>query len=638
MTLEYSISAGHPFCMGVMSQTNGIHIAMPFPESEGKECGVLLYKAGHELARIVFPECYKMGEVYVLFINMQMEADYTYLFFCGEEQFTDPYAHIIRGREKWGRRKEDRPRAAFAEDTFDWEDDMPLRIPYEDSVLYSLHVRGFTKHASSQVSARGTFAGLAEKIPYLQQLGITAIECMPVYEFDEIIPNPAYQESLKLRDNGQAAYLEEPAWKQRINYWGFGDGETYYMAPKAAYAKDPQYADRELKLLIRQLHKNGIEIILQMYFSPRYTQGYIREVLRYWVSCYHVDGFHLFGTDIPMRLLGTDPYLKHTKLIHENPEADAVYKGKKIPYYRNLACYGDAFRYDARRFLKGDEGMLSVMAEHMRQNSSLEGVINHITDYRGFTLSDLVSYDRKHNEENGEDNRDGSDYNYSWNCGVEGPSRRLQIRQMRERQIRNAFLMVLLSQGVPMIYGGDEFGNSQNGNNNAYCQDNQVGWIDWKALKKNESLFQFVKNAIAFRKEHPILHVPGEMYGVDYQTRGLPDVSLHGERAWYMNSENTSRLLGIMYCGAYAHRADGSEDASIYVAYNFHWEDRIFALPNLAGYRKWKKVIDTSAVKENGFLEQEQETYSKKLKVTPRTIVVLMAVEEEKKDASVVAL
>ena len=226
MTLEYSISAGHPFCMGVMSQTNGIHIAMPFPESEGKECGMLLYKAGHELARIVFPECYKMGDVYVLFINMQMEADYTYLFFCGEEQFADPYAHIICGREKWGRRKEDRPRAAFAEDTFDWADDMPLRIPYEDSVFYSLHVRGFTKHASSQVSARGTFAGLAEKIPYLQQLGITAIECMPVYEFDEIIPNPAYQESLKLRDNGQAAYLEEPAWKQRINYWGFGDGET----------------------------------------------------------------------------------------------------------------------------------------------------------------------------------------------------------------------------------------------------------------------------------------------------------------------------------------------------------------------------------------------------------------------------
>ena len=274
----------------------------------------------------------------------------------------------------------------------------------------------------------------------------------------------------------------------------------------------------------------------------------------------------------------------------------------------------------------------------LKHNSSADGVCNSITAQTGFTLWDLVSYDGKHNEENGERNQDGPDYNYSWNCGAEGPSRKKNIIRLRKNQVKNAYMLLLTAQGTPCLLAGDEFYNSQKGNNNAYCQDNQVGWIDWKALKKNESLFQFVKNAIAFRKEHPILHVAGEMYGVDYQTRGLPDVSLHGERAWYMNSENTSRLLGIMYCGAYAHRADGSEDASIYVAYNFHWEDRIFALPNLAGYRKWKKVIDTSAVKENGFLEQEQETYSKKLKVTPRTIVVLMAVEEEKKDASVAAL
>ena len=596
MKLEYSISAGHPFCMGVMSQTNGIHIAMPFPESEGKECGMLLYKAGHELARIVFPECYKMGEVYVLFINMQMEADYTYLFFCGEERFADPYAHIIRGREKWGRRKEDRPRAAFAEDTFDWEDDMPLRIPYEDSVFYSLHVRGFTKHASSQVSARGTFAGLAEKIPYLQQLGITAIECMPVYEFDEIILNPAYQESLKLRDNGQAAYLEGPAWKQRINYWGFGDGETYYMAPKAAYAKDPQHADRELKLLIRQLHKNGIEIILQMYFSPRYTQGYIREVLRYWVSCYHVDGFHLFGTDIPMRLLGTDPYLKHTKLIHENPEADAVYKGKKIPYYRNLACYGDAFRYDARRFLKGDEGMLSVMAEHMRQNSSLEGVINHITDYRGFTLSDLVSYNRKHNEENGEDNRDGSDYNYSWNCGVEGSSRKRAILQMRLTQRKNALAMLFLSQGTPLLLAGDEMGRSMQGNNNAYCQDNKINWLDWKLLEKEAELFTYTKELIRYRKEHPILHSRQTMQIMDSLSCGYPDLSYHAEQAWYAHFENYYRHMAVLYCGMYEKKPDGTEDDFIYIIWNMHWEKHTFALPTLPQDYVWTVSMTTKEI------------------------------------------
>ena len=220
---------------------------------------------------------------------------------------------------------------------------------------------------------------------------------------------------------------------------------------------------------------------------------------------------------------------------------------------------------------------------------------------------------------------------------VEGPSRKLQVCQMRERQIRNAFLMMLLSQGVPLIYGGDEIGNSQNGNNNAYCQDNQVGWIDWKGMKKNRQLLEFVKSAIAFRKEHPILHVPDELRGVDYKTKGLPDVSLHGERAWYMNSENTSRLLGIMYYGAYAKKADGSDDASVYIAYNFHWETREFALPNLR-HKRWKKVIDTSAEKENYFLKESEEKYSKKLEIAPRTIVVLLAVEEEKKDASVAAL
>lgn len=376
---------------------------------------------------------------------------------------------------------------------------------------------------------------------------------------------------------------------------------------------------------------------MEMYFSRECNPVTALRALQFWKLYYHVDGFHVLGEGVSAKLLMHDGVLSDTRLMFHDFDESQIRKKKK-PEDKCIAQYNPGFLQDMRRFLKSDEDMVSAAAYHIRRNPNIYAVINYMACQDGFTMNDMVTYNYRHNEANQENNHDGSSYNYSWNCGVEGPSRRLQIRQMRERQIRNAFLMVLLSQGVPMIYGGDEFGNSQNGNNNAYCQDNQVGWIDWKALKKNESLFQFVKNAIAFRKEHPILHVAGEMYGVDYQTRGLPDVSLHGERAWYMNSENTSRLLGIMYCGAYAHRADGSEDASIYVAYNFHWEDRIFALPNLAGYRKWKKVIDTSAVKENGFLEQEQETYSKKLKVTPRTIVVLMAVEEEKKDASVAAL
>ena len=276
-------------------------------------------------------------------------------------------------------------------------------------------------------------------------------------------------------------------------------------------------------------------------------------------------------------------------------------------------------------------------ADQQRKQGAFLGYINYIASNNGFTLADLFMYNDKHNEENGEQNLDGSSWNFSNNYGVEGPTRKRYINALRKLNWRNAVLMLMLAQGVPLLWSGDEMGNSQNGNNNAYCQDNQVGWIDWKGMKKNRELLEFVKSAIAFRKEHPILHVPDELRGVDYKTKGLPDVSLHGERAWYMNSENTSRLLGIMYYGAYAKKADGSDDASVYVAYNFHWETREFALPNLR-HKRWKKVIDTSAEKENYFLKESEEKYSKKLEIAPRTIVVLLAVEEEKKDAPVAAL
>ena len=474
-------------------------------------------------------------------------------------------------------------------------------IPYHEMILYKLHVRGYTKANRTITGTKGTFQALEEMIPYWKELGINTIELMPAYEF---------MESGTCKNSESEKMVSEKHTQGRVNFWGYMYG--YYFAPKRSYCAtdDPE---KEFKTFIKKLHQAGIACIMEMYFPRECNPVTALRALQFWKLYYHVDGFHVLGEGVSAKLLMHDGVLSDTRLMFHDFDESQIRKKKK-PEDKCIAQYNPGFLQDMRRFLKSDEDMVSAAAYHIRRNPNTYAVINYMACQDGFTMNDMVTYNYRHNEANQENNHDGSSYNYSWNCGVEGPSRRLQIRQMRERQIRNAFLMVLLSQGVPMIYGGDEFGNSQNGNNNAYCQDNQVGWIDWKALKKNESLFQFVKNAIAFRKEHPILHVPGEMYGVDYQTRGLPDVSLHGERAWYMNSENTSRLLGIMYCGGYAHRADGSEDASIYVAYNFHWEDRIFALPNLAGYRKWKKVIDTSAVKENGFLEQEQETYSKKLR------------------------
>ena len=240
--------------------------------------------------------------------------------------------------------------------------------------------------------------------------------------------------------------------------------------------------------------------------------------------------------------------------------------------------------------------MLSGMAEHMRQNSSLEGVVNHITDYRGFTLSDLVSYDRKHNEENGEDNRDGSDYNYSWNCGVEGSSRKRAILQMRLAQRKNALAMLFLSQGTPLLLAGDEMGRSMQGNNNAYCQDNKINWLDWKLLEKEAELFTYTKELIRYRKEHPILHSRQTMQIMDSLSCGYPDLSYHGEQAWYAHFENYYRHMAVLYCGMYEKKPDGTDDDFIYIIWNMHWEKHTFALPTLPQDYVWTVSMTTKEI------------------------------------------
>ena len=407
------------------------------------------------------------------------------------------------------------------------------------------------------------------------------------------------------------------------------------MAPKRSYSATNDPA-QEFRHLIQAMHKAGIACILEMYFPAGTNPFLALRALQSWKLNFHVDGFHVLGDGAPVQLLMQDGILSDSKLMFYGFDERDI-RGKKEPAHKCVAEYNPGFLQDMRRFLKSDEEMVEGAAWHVRRNPDRYAVINYMACQDGFTLNDMVTYNYRHNEANYENNQDGSSYNYSWNCGVEGPTRKMNIRQLREQQLRNAFLMVLLSQGVPMIYGGDEIGNSQNGNNNAYCQDNSIGWIDWKGLKKNESLLEFVKAVIAFRKEHPILHTPGELRGVDYQTRGLPDVSVHGERAWLLNSENTSRLLGIMYYGAYARRKDGTYDDSIYIAYNFHWESRSVALPNLPGKGCWTKVIDTSMLKTNGFC-YDDEKHSRKLEIAPRTIVVLLAKQEEKKNAPMAAL
>lgn len=611
------IEPGYPLVLGANRIADCYNFALEMPENA--QASLLLYykKSKQPSMEIPFEKGSRAGCVNTLCLKGFKAKDYEYNFCINGRVVQDPYAYSIRGREQFGepRDREDvhRVRCGFLpEKPYDWEEDRNPEIPYEEMILYKLHVRGYTKQAKLSPGRRGTFCGLAEMIPYLRELGVNSVELMPAYEFMEV---PEIEEN-----TGMVSHRQE----ERLNYWGYLPG--FYFAPKRSYcaSKEPE---REFRDLVKALHKAGMECIMEFYFPKETNPFAVLRALQFWKRYYHVDGFHLLGEGVPVNLILKDGVLSQTKLMLANVPVWEIPEERFLSG-RYLAEYNSGFLQDMRRFLKSDEGMVQGAAYRAKENFNTHGVVHYMACQDGFTLADMVAYNYKHNEENGEGNKDGSSYNYSWNCGVEGPSRKAVIRQSRERQMRNAFLMLLLCQGVPMIYGGDEIANSQNGNNNAYCQDNPVGWIDWKGLKKNEKLLQFVKDAIAFRKGHPVLHQAKELKGVDYLTKGFPDISFHQERAWYCSYENTSRLLGVMYCGDYAQKPDKTPDDHIYVAYNFHWETRKLALPNLPGGSAWKKVIDTSDASAKGCFYESEETYKKNIEIGPRTIVVLLGRQE----------
>ena len=578
--------------LGVTQEENGVHILV---QGRAGEVRLLLYRPGEKkpCEEISFDPKYRMGDVWELALDRTDFASFEYNFMIDGKIVTDPNARVITGREKWADRKRaGKPvRGRILSEEFDWEDDVNPETPYAETILYKLHVRGFTAHASSGVSARGTYAGVMEKIPYLKELGITAVELMPVTEFDEIM----------MSSSGSSFHNAKQEPTGYLNYWGYGP--SYLYAVKTAYAsRETMSAEGEFKTLVKELHKAGIECIPEMYFTGKELPGEILSVLRYWVEEYHVDGFHLTGFP-DLSLAAEDPFLKRTKLFAENWN-DVMNRRPKQGYVtpgdgavsveeKNLAEYNMQFMEDMRRFLKGDEGMLSAFELRNRRNPMEYAVINYMANTNGFTLMDTVSYDRKHNEKNGEENRDGSDYNYSWNCGAEGPTRKKKIVELRKQLLKNAYLLLFLSQGVPLLMAGDEFGNSQDGNNNAYCQDNAVSWLNWKLLEPHKDQAEFVKRLIAFRKSHKMFHMDREPRIMDYKSCGRPDVSYHGENAWKPEFENFRRQFGILYWGAYAKRPGGSDDANFYVAYNMHWEPHMFGLPHLPKGAKWRVICNT---------------------------------------------
>lgn len=556
---------GKPLPLGVAIMQDGVNFAVEVPD--GKECVLLLYKKGEKEPVISCHMEETAGAVYSLKITGIDITEYEYNYRIDGEVYLDPYAQAFSGRGTWLGEKEPAKheiRGKICTDTYDWEGDRPLKIPYHQIIAYALHVRGFTKDASSKVKNKGTFLGVAEKIPYMQELGINQIQCMPVYEFEEC--------------------------GQYTNYWGYG--EAYYFAPKSAYASGKD-AGKELKDMVKQCHKAGIEVVLEMPFAEKVSILTVIECLRYYVLEYHIDGFILNPYVVPFADVCNDPVLRRTKIMK----------------------YEEGFQNTMRRFLKGDEGMVSGVMHWLRKHSREANIFNYITAHTGFTLNDLVSYDSKHNEMNGENNKDGPDYNYSWNCGAEGPSRKKAVEQLRVYQIRNAFFLLLLAQGTPCILAGDEFRNSQKGNNNVYCQDNPTGWINWKNGTKEKELQEFVRKLITLRKSCKVLWPEKEMLGIDRTGCGVPDVSYHGKDAWQAPSEVSSRQLGVYY----SKTAAGAEEC--FVAYNMHWLEHGFAIPSLSKGKKWYLAAST----QEGILEEQEELKNqRKIEIPPRTILLLI--------------
>ena len=575
---QFTIQPGNALPLGVTKVADGVQFAIYLPDK--RECYLKLFRKGHqtEQYRIPLTDEYRMGSVYFVHLRSknttsafdiaeELSDKYEYVYEADGEDIVDPYAAGISGRDRWNRTDKMPVRGRICLKEFDWEGDYILRKPFHELVLYQLHVRGFTKHASSGVSKPGTFAGLQDKIPYMKDLGINGVLLLPVYDFEE-----------KQGD--------------KVNYWGYGVSDTYYFAPKAAYSSG-ENADEEFKETIKKLHRNGMEVILDFYFAPGTNLNLMTDCLRHWVLNYHVDGFRVNTEVMPSLTLASDPILSGVKLFSSYWDEEML-SGAGIHQADNcLAEYNEGFMNDARRFLKSDEGQAEAFYKRFYRHPDKVGVINFMTHVNGFTMMDLVSYDIKHNESNGERNADGTEYNYSWNCGVEGKTRKKAVLEQRKRQIRNAFLMLLFSQGTPMILAGDEFGNSQEGNNNPYCHDDAVTWLNWKPTKTGEQIRNYVKQLIAFRTEHPVLHQAKALCMQDTLSCGLPGISAHGVQTWRPDFSNYSRILGVLLAGDYAQKPDGTSDDSIYIIFNMYWETKSFDLPTLPAGKEWHAAIET---------------------------------------------
>ncbi len=602
----------------------------------------------------------------------------------------DPYARVVSGRDVWGTTPDwsgaCQFRGRLVPDDFDWEGDQPLETPVEDLVIYEMHVRGFTADPSSGVAAPGTYAAIREKIPYLKALGINCVELMPIQEFDEFensrpapdgsnvllnywgystvgffAPKAGFAASgalgmqvdeLKttikaLHEAGIEVILDvvfnhTAEGNERGPYISFRgiDNKTYYMLSEGEHYFNYSGCGNTMNC------NNPI------------VRNMILDCLRYWVAEYHIDGFRFdlasilgrdqFGTPMAnpplLESLAHDPILGTTKLIAEAWDAGGLYQVGSFPSWGRWAEWNGRYRDDMRRFLRSEAGLVRAVSHRVAGSPDLyqwnhrgtRASVNFLTCHDGFTLHDLVSYNEKHNAANGEDNRDGDNDSHSWNCGEEGPTADPVIEQRRRQQIKNAFTMLLTSQGTPMFPSGDEIAKTQLGNNNAYCQDTAISWMDWSLVEKNADIHRFVSRLIAFRHAHPVLRSHTHFHYTDSLGSSIPDISFHGVAPWAPDFSDGARTFAFMLCGLHA-RGGAMPDNTLYVAMNMHWESHAFRLPDPPAGTRWHRVMDTSQPSPHDIVDAGAEVLlapGHETTVAARGIVVLMAREEAPSEAA----
>lgn len=680
----FKIRPGFFRMYGACVASNGVSFTI---NSHGAtRCTLLLFKpqASKPYARIPFPDSYRIGDTYSMLVFDIKPDEFEYAFsfdgpyepakgllFNEENVLLDPYSRAVTGQRKWGEKpeggKDFEYRARVVKSSFDWGNIKQLEQPFEDLVIYETHVRGYTKDKSSGVSAPGTFAGLKDKIPYLKDLGINAVELMPIFEFDEM-------ESARVVDGVQL-----------YNYWGYNT--VSFFAPNTSYAfnEEHNHEGDELKSLIKALKENGIEVILDVVFNhtaegnemgPCFSfkgidnnvyymltpdahyynfsgcgnvmncnhpvvRSFIIDCLRHWAIEYRVDGFRfdlasILGRDqngAPManppilESLAFDPVLGKMKLIAEAWDAGGLYQVGSFPSWNRWAEWNGRYRDDMRSFLKGDDGMAGNAITRITGSRDLyspesrghKASVNFLTCHDGFTLYDLYSYTEKHNEKNGWNNTDGDNNGHSWNCGAEGETDDPNVNGLRRRLIKNAFAALLCSRGPAMFFAGDEFCNTQFGNNNAYCQDNIISWLDWSRLEEFKEIHDFVRHMIQFRKEHPILRKMTKPSSCQF-----PEISVHNGTPFNASTDYKTKLIGIMYAGR---NEEDTEDDIVFYCMNAYWEPLVMQLPVLPNGKHWHVDTNTNAEYFDGedFTAKTELLGVNTIRVPARTTIILVA-------------